>query len=171
MWIAALVALLLIAWWITGVNARYAAREAQSMEGPDARVEALWDHFGIGDAPEQSAAQVDALLSEVVPRELKSKHAVVVLAIMAARTGHHDVLEALATRAAALDGGCGETAALGVLSAAYAGDVALARERHMRSQEVISGCASCGASSDAKILMQEVALALDALESGALTRT
>jgi hypothetical protein len=87
---------------------------------------------------------------------------------MAARTGHIDALEPLAERARALDAGCGEAAALGVLAAAWRGDTALARERHARSQAVMAGCASCGASGDAKILMQEVALALDALESGAL---
>ncbi len=167
MWIALLVALVAVAVWMTRVNARYEARDKQrEAEGADARVEALWDTFGLPDA--RPDAEVARLLAEVTPAQLRDKHAVIALAIMAARTGHVDALEALAARAGDLDAGCGETAALGVLAAAYNGDVALARERHRQSQAVMAGCASCGASGDAKILMQEVALALDALESGAL---
>lgn len=166
MWIALLAALVAVAVWMTRVNARYEAREKLAGEGADARVEALWDVFGLPDA--RPEADVARLLAEVTPDDLRDKHAVIALAIMAARTGHVDALEPLAARARGLDAGCGEAAALGVLAAAYNGDVALARERHARSQAAMAGCASCGASGDAKILMQEVALALDALESGAL---
>ena len=166
MWIALLVALVAVAIWMTRVNARYEDRDKLAGEGADARVEAVWDTFGLPDA--RPDADVARLLAEVKPDDLRDKHAVIALAIMAARTGHVDALEALAARAGGLDAGCGETAALGVLAAAYNGDVALARERHRQSQAVMAGCASCGASGDAKILMQEVALALDALESGAL---
>ena len=166
MWIALLVALVVVAAWMTRVNARYEARDKLAGEGADARVEAVWDTFGLPDARPEAA--VARLLAEVQPDDLRDKHAVIALAIMAARTGHVDALEALAARAGGLDAGCGETAALGVLAAAYNGDVALARERHRQSQAVMAGCGSCGASGDAKILMQEVAHALDALESGAM---
>lgn len=169
MWIALLVALVALAVWMTRVNARYEARDKAAGEGADARVHALWDAFGLPDAkPEEDVAR---LVDEVEPSQLRDKHAVVAMAIMAARTGHHDVLEGLAARAAQLDGGCGETAALGVLAAAYAGDLALAKERHARSQAAMAGCASCSASGDARILMQEVDIALDALVSGALAPT
>lgn len=168
MWIACLVAVVLVAAWMTRVNARYAAREAELAAGPDARVQSVWDSYGIGDDPAATERQVDKLVDEVDPSELRTKHAVVALAIMAARTGNHDALEELASQAARVDGGCGETAALGVLAAAYAGDVELTKERSLRSQATMAGCASCGASPIAKILMAEVALALDALESGAL---
>lgn len=166
MWIAILVVLVVVAFWMTRVNARYEAREKHAEAGPDARVEALWEAFGAPDAHTED--DVARLLAEVKPDALRDKHAVIVLAIMAARTGHVDVLEALAQRARSLDAGCGETAALGVLAAAYNGDLALARARHAHSQAVMAGCASCSAAGDARILMQEVALALDALQSGAL---
>ena len=57
---------------------------------------------------------------------------------------------------------------LGVLAAAYAGDLRLAMERQSQSQSAMASCGSCGASGDAKILLQEAEIALDALRSGAL---
>lgn len=150
------------------INVKYEDAARAKEAGPDALVEDLWSSFGMPDQGDPSAAQVDALLERVTPNDLATKHAVMVLGIMCARTGHHDVLEPLAQRAMKLDGGCGETAALGVLAAAYAGDVKLAQERHARSQAVMASCASCSASGDARILLQEATLALDALSTGAL---
>jgi hypothetical protein len=164
-------AVVLLCAWMARINARYAAAERAKETGPDAKVDALWSGFGMPEEGDDVSARVAALLEEVTPRDLRTKHGVVALAIMAARTGQHDVLEPLAQRAATLDGGCGETAALGVLAAAYAGDLRLAQERHARSQAVMASCASCGASGDAKILLQEAQIALDALESGALGDT
>lgn len=166
---AVIAAVVVLCAWMARINARYAEAEKAREAGPDAKVEDLWSAFGMPEHSEADAgARVGELLEAVTPNDLRSKHAVVALAIMAARTGHHDVLEPLAQRAAKLDGGCGETAALGVLAAAYSGDLRLAQERHARSQSAMAGCGSCGSSGDAKILMQEVALALDALQSGAL---
>lgn len=161
-------AVVLLCAWMARVNVRYADAQAQREEGPDAKVEALWSVFGLDEEGDELSSRVDALLEAVTPESLRTKHGVVALAIMAARSGHHDVLEALARRAAALDGGCGETAALGVLAAAYAGDLRLAMERQSRSQSAMASCGSCGASGDAKILLQEAEIALDALRSGAL---
>lgn len=169
LWIACAVAVVLVAAWMTRINAQYEAREAAAKAGPDVRVQELWEAFGTSD--DDAAAmepRVHALIDEVDTSKLRTKHAVAALAIMAARTGRHEVLEPLARRARSVDGGCGETAALGVLAAAYSGDVELARERTLESQATMAGCASCGASMIAKILMQEVSIALDALESGAL---
>lgn len=165
---AVIAAVVLLCAWMARINARYAEAERARETGPDAQVEALWSSFGLPDHEADAAERVAALLEAVTPKDLRSKHSMVALAIMSARTGHHDVLEPLAQRAAKLDGGCGETAALGVLAAAYSGDLRLAQERHARSQSAMAGCGSCGSSGDAKILMQEVALALDALQSGAL---
>lgn len=161
-----LAAIVLLCAWMARINARYAAAERE--QGPDDEVEALWSVFGLPEQGDDMSARVEALLERVTPADLRTKHGVVALAIMAARSGHHDVLEPLARRAATLDGGCGETAALGVLAAAYAGDLRLASERHARSQSAMASCASCGASGDARILLQEAEIALDALRSGAL---
>lgn len=161
-------AVVLLAAWMTRINARYAAAEQTREEGPDAKVAALWSVFGMPEEGDDMSARVNELLETVTPEDLRSKHGVVALAIMAARSGHHDVLEPLARRASSLDGGCGETAALGVLAAAYAGDLRLAMDRQARSQSAMASCASCGASGDAKILLQEAEIALDALRSGAL---
>lgn len=168
---AVIAAVVVLCAWMARINARYAEAEKAREATSDAKVDALWSSFGLPEHEGDAAERVAALLEEVTPRDLRDKHAVVALAIMSARTGHHDVLEPLAQRASQLDGGCGETAALGVLAAAYSGDARLAQERHARSQAAMSGCASCGASGNAKILMQEVALALDALQSGALDVT
>lgn len=161
-------AVVLLAAWMTRINARYTAAEQTREEGPDAKVAALWSVFGMPEEGDDMSARVNELLETVTPEDLRSKHGVVALAIMAARSGHHDVLEPLARRASSLDGGCGETAALGVLAAAYAGDLRLAMDRQARSQSAMASCASCGASGDAKILLQEAEIALDALRSGAL---
>ena len=161
-------AVVLLCVWMARVNARYAAAEKERERGPDADVEALWSVFGLPEQGSELPARVEALLERVTPDDLRTKHGVVALAIMAARSGHHDVLEALARRAERLDGGCGETAALGVLAAAYAGDLRLAVERRSRSQSSMASCGSCGASGDAKILLQEAEIALDALRSGAI---
>lgn len=165
---AVIAAVVLLAAWMARINVKHqdAARAAET--GPDAKVEALWSSFGMPGHDDPSAAQVDALLEELTPDDLRTKHAVIALSIMCARTGHHDVLEPLARRASTLDGGCGETAALGVLAAAYAGDLRLAQERHARSQAAMASCASCSSTGDARILLQEATLALDALQSGAL---
>jgi|JI10StandDraft_1071094.scaffolds.fasta_scaffold452706_1 hypothetical protein len=163
-----LAAVVLLCAWMARVNARYTAAEAARAQGPDAEVESLWSVFGLPEQGSDLPARVGDLLERVTPDDLRTKHGVVALAIMAARSGHHDVLEALARRAARLDGGCGETAALGVLAAAYGGDLRLAMERQSQSQSAMASCASCGASGDAKILLQEAEIALDALRSGAL---
>lgn len=168
---AVIAAVVVLCAWMARINARYLDAEKARETGPDAKVEELWSSFGLPDQGDHAAERVATLLEAVTPKDLRSKHSVVALAIMSARSGHHDVLEPLAQRAAQLDGGCGETAALGVLAAAYSGDVQLAQERHARSQSAMAGCGSCGASGNAKILMQEVALALDALQSGALETT
>ena len=163
-----LAAVVLLCAWMARVNARYTAAEAARAQGPDAEVESLWSVFGLPEQGSDLPARVGDLLERVTPDDLRTKHGVVALAIMAARSGHHDVLEPLARKASRLDGGCGETAALGVLAAAYSGDLSLALERQSRSQSAMASCSSCGASGDARILLQEAEIALDALRSGAL---
>ncbi len=161
-------AVVLLCAWMARINARYADAERQKELGADAEVEALWSAFGLPEQGDDMSARVETLLERVTPDDLRTKHGVVALAIMAARSGHHDVLEPLARKASRLDGGCGETAALGVLAAAYSGDLNLALERQSRSQSAMASCSSCGASGDARILLQEAEIALDALRSGAL---
>lgn len=170
MWTAlALLALLvLLTAWVTKVNERHEQRRASTPRSADERIAVAWDDFGLAEDATQVAADFDRLASEVDLEAVVNKTSLARMAVMAVRAGRYALLSPLAARAEALDGGCGETGALAVLAAAYAGDVARARELFARSQRAISGCASCGAGPDVKILMQEVAIALQALEDGAL---
>lgn len=149
---------------VTWVNERHdRARKALSPSADD-QVDAAWAEFGVGDDPEAVRASLDALLDAVDPATLTRKNAVVALAVMAARCERFDVLPTLASKARTLDGGCGETAALGVLAEACGGDARRAREMFLASQSAMAGCASCGAAGPGKYLMQEVAIMLDAMD-------
>lgn len=162
--LALLGAVVLLTALVSWVNGRHDRRKAAVGETPDDRVTAVWDDFGLGDDPESTRLTVDALLDEVDPSGLRSKNAVVSLAVMAARAERYDALPAIAKQARGLDDGCGETAAIAVLAEAYTGDVGRARAMFHASRQAMAGCASCGAKGPGKYLMEEVALALDALE-------
>ena len=122
---------------------------------------------GSSPKPKPSHAALDALLDDVDPAALRRKSSVVSLAVMAARTERFDALPALAEQARALDGGCGETAALAVLAEACAGDPKRAREMYAASQSAMAGCGSCGTQGPGRYLMQEVALMVDAMDGHA----
>lgn len=168
-----LIALILVAalaLWMMRVNARYAAKQRAEAASDDARVAEAWDEFGLPDEADAFRPTIDALLAAIKVDALKNKLSTVRLGVMAARVGRHDVLPTLAARAEELGGGgCGETAGLALLAAAYAGDREKAKEVAIRSSATLSGCSSCSSSAEVRILMQEVQLALDALEDRALS--
>jgi hypothetical protein len=152
---------------VSWINGRYERKRSAEGPTPDERVEAVWEGFGFGDEPAAARAALDALLEEVDPAALRRKSSIVSLAVMAARTERFDVLPDLADHARALDGGCGETAALAVLAEACAGDPQRAREMYAASQAAMAGCGSCGTQGPGRYLMQEVALMVDAMDGHA----
>lgn len=157
----------LLAAVVTFINNRHDAKKAALGPKPDERVDEVWGDHGANDDPGELRSRVDALLDKVDPSELRSKSAVIELAVMATRAERFDVLPALADAARDLDGGCGETAALAVLAEACTGDLDRARAMYVASQSQIAGCSSCGSAGPGRYLMQEVAVMLDAMESRA----
>lgn len=164
--VALLMAVVLLTAVVSWINGRYDRRKEASGPTADERVEAAWEAFGFGDDPAPARAALDALLDDLDPSDLRRKNSVVSLAVMAARTERYDALPALADHARALDGGCGETAALAVLAEACAGDPARAREMYAASRAGMAGCGSCGTQGPGRYLMQEVAIMVDALDEG-----
>jgi predicted DNA-binding transcriptional regulator YafY len=164
---ALVMAIVLLTAVVSWINRRHDRLKDSAGPTPDERVEAAWEGFGFGDDPAAARAALDALLDEVDPAALRRKNSIVSLAVMAARTEHYDVLPALAEQARALDGGCGETAALAVLAEACAGDPQRAREMYVASQSAMAGCGSCGTQGPGRYLMQEVAIMVDAMDGAA----
>ncbi|MBL8600793.1 MAG: hypothetical protein JNK72_02620 [Myxococcales bacterium] len=158
---ALLGALALAAGLITFVNRRHDAKKAAEGLSPDERVETVWAEHGADDDPAELGARLDTLLDGLDPATLAQKSSVIALAIMAARAERFALLPALADRAAGLDGGCGETAALSVLAEACAGDPERARAMYLETQSSIAGCGACGSAGPGRYLMQELALHLE----------
>lgn len=161
--VALLMGLVVMVAVVSWINGRHDRRKATAPATADERVEAEWEGFGFGEDPSAARASLDALLREVDVEALRRKASVVSLAVMAARVERFDVLPSLAERAQALDGGCGETAALAVLAEACAGDPQRAREMYVASQAAMAGCGSCGTQGPGRYLMQEVAIMVDAI--------
>jgi hypothetical protein len=163
--VALLMSVVLLTAVVSWINRRYDRQRSSAGPTPDEQVEAAWEGFGFGDDPAATRAALDALLDEVDPGALRRKSSIVSLAVMAARTERYDALPALAEHARALDGGCGETAALAVLAEACAGDPKRAREMYVASQAAMAGCGSCGTQGPGRYLMQEVAIMVDAMDA------
>ncbi len=149
---------------VSRINARHEARGPVEPVTPEQRVAVAWDAYGADDDLATMRARVDPLLEDLDVEALASRNAVVSLAVMCVRAERFEVLPALARRARSLDGGCGETAALGVLAEACAGDPQRARELFAESQGAMAGCTSCGSKGPGRYLMQEVAVMLDAMD-------
>lgn len=147
-----------VATWINTRHERAAAADGPSA---DDRLDLAWDGFSAFGSPEEHATAVDALLRDIAVERLQRKHSLARLAVMAIHAKRHDVLPDVATRAAEVAGGCGESQAIAVLAEAYTGSVERARAMYMATQGAVAGCASCGADTSVRILMQELAMALD----------
>lgn len=158
-----LLALVLATAGVAWVNRRHEARRAGRPPTGDEHVAAAWEELDFDD---QGAGTVafNQLLSLAPVEALGSKTAVSRMAVMALRAGRHDLLPSLASRADTLGAGCGEARALGVLAAAWRGDMDVARRMYAASQQAMAGCASCGAEASVKILLQEAAGVLDAVD-------
>lgn len=161
----AVIALALV---IAVFNRRHDARRADESESDDDLVDQAWESFGIGDETDEDRAERDALFDTVDPSSLRRKHSVIALAVMASRAERFELLPALADRARALDGGCGEAAAMAVLSEACTGDPERARALYAANLGAMSGCGSCGTQGPGKILLQEVSIMLDAQRERAM---
>jgi hypothetical protein len=163
---AALVVLVLVTWWISRVNAKYEKKKEQEGDSVDVLVRSAWDQFGLADEddPTGMESSFDRLMAQVDVSAMRDKTALVQLAIMAVRSGRTDSLPAIAEQIEQVAPGCGETRSIQGLAEAYAGDPSRARALLIDAQRATAGCSSCGSTVEAKILTQEIVLALHALE-------
>lgn len=145
----------------TWINSRHDRQSAADGPSADDRVDVAWEGFSAFGTPDEHAGSLDALIAEVDVAQLRRKHSLARLAVMSIHARRYEVLPEVAARAAEVAVGCGEAQAIAVLAEAYTGSVERARQMYLATQSTVAGCASCGADTSVRVLMQELAMALD----------
>ena len=165
MWfaIAIGVGLLLLGWFVNQVNSRHEQKTLEVSQSPDGRVAAAWDESGAFEDVSIAREALDELVTEVPVDELEQKVSLLRLAIMSIRAERYELLDEVAACAGELAPDCCETLGLRGLALAYGADPGSSRTLLGRAKAGMAGCGgACSASIEARVLLQEVTLALDA---------